>query len=310
MRGDVATPLACVLALIGSATAGALAPEAAWAPRVEAPPARPERIVSLALAGDEIALALVAPSRILALEAFVDDPHASNVVEEARAVPGRMRQPIVAETILAAEPDLVILPAWSDPQIGALLAHQGVPSHRLGSAESLDEVRAQVRELGAVLGEPARAEALVAAMDARLDAVRARGAARSERPSVLLAAWSGRTPGRGTIFCEIVELVGARCAAADEGLEGFAALPLEQLLAFDPDVVVTNRYRADASARELVPERPIDEDPRHRTLRAVREGRVVDLPTAHLLATSHHVAALAEDLSRALDDLERRPVAP
>jgi iron complex transport system substrate-binding protein len=298
---DLATPLACVLALAGSALAGALAPEAAWAPRDVPTPARPARIVSLALPGDEITLALVAPSRVLALEEFVDDPRASNAVDLARAVRGRMRQPIVAETILAAEPDLVILPAWSDAQIGALLAYQGVATHRLGAASSLAEVREEIRALGAVLDERAGAEALVTAMDARLDAVRARGEARAERPTVLLAAWSGRTPARGTIFCEVVELAGARCAAAEAGLEGYAALPLEDLLALDPDVVVINRYRADASAREIVPELPLAQDPRYRTLRAVREHRVVDVPTEHLLATSHHVASLAEDLADALD---------
>lgn len=301
MSHDVATPLACLLALVGSATAGALAPEATWTPRDGEGPERPTRIVSLALPGDEIALALVDPARILALEEFVDDPHASNAVELARAVRGRMRQPIVAETILAAEPDLVILPAWSDAQIGALLAHQGIATQRLGAAASTDEVRAQIHALGAALGERERARSLVRAMDARLDAVRARGEARATRPTVLLAAWSGRTPARGTIFCEIVELAGARCAAAEAGLEGYAALPLEQLLSLDPDYVVVNRYRADASAREIVPEPPIDEDPRYRTLRAVREDRVIDLPTEHLLATSHHVAALAEDLADALD---------
>lgn len=298
MRSEVSTPIACVAALIGSVAAGALAPEARWAAHAEAP-ARPERIVSLALPADEILLALVAPSRILALEEFADDPSASNVVREARSVGRRMRQPIAAESVLALEPDLVILPAWSDPQLGALIEHQGVAVHRVASPSSLAEVRAQIRELGAIVGERDRAEELVRAMDARIDVVRARPA--NAGPTVLLATWSGATPARGTIFCELVELAGARCAAAEAGLAGYAPLSIEQLLALDPDVIVENRYRADARARELVPAPSFADDPRHRTLRAVRDGRVIDVPTPHLLATSHHVAALAEDLSRALE---------
>ena len=297
---DLSTWLACALALAGSVTAGALAPEARWAPALVEREGHPERIVSLALPADELLLALVDPSRILALEEFVDDPSASNAVTEAHAVPGRMRQPIVAEAILAAEPDLVILPAWSDPQIGSLLALEGIHVHRVGSPASLEDVRREIRALGAVLGAVDGAEALIAAMDARLDAVAARAASRTERPRVLLAAWSGQTPARGTVFCELVALAGGRCAAAEAGYEGYALVPLEHVLELDPDVVVTNAYRADASARELVPEPPFAADPRYRTLSAVRTGRVVDVPSAHLLATSHHVAALAEDLSRAI----------
>lgn len=303
MPRDV-TPLACAVALVGSMAAGALAPEVNWRAQAVTPPPRPARIVSLALPADEILLALVDPSRVLALDEFADDRRASNVVREASAVPRRMRQPIVAEAILEAEPDLVILPAWSDRQLGALLALEGVPVHRVGSPSSLADIRAEIRALANVVGERARGEALIAEMDARLEAVRARARERRSRPTILLAAWSGQTPSRGTVFCDVVELVGARCAAAEAGYDGYALVTVEDLLVLDPDLIVTNAYRADSRAREVVPEPPISEDPRYRMLTAVRTGRVIDVPTRHLLATSHHVAALAEDLSRALDAAE------
>ncbi|HEY8430023.1 MAG TPA: ABC transporter substrate-binding protein, partial [Sandaracinaceae bacterium] len=169
MTNDAWTAIACTAALLASVGAGALVPGARWHGHAE-PPARPERIVSLALPADEIVLALVEPSRVLALEEFVDDPVASNVVQEARAVRGRLRQPITAEDVIALEPDLVILPGWSDPQLGALIEHQGIAVHRLASPSSLDEVRAQIRELGALLDEREGAERLVREMDARLDA--------------------------------------------------------------------------------------------------------------------------------------------
>jgi iron complex transport system substrate-binding protein len=304
VKYDVQSLLACVLALVSSISGAALAPSASSrAPRDAIHVARPRRIISLALPGDEITLALVDSERILALEEFVDDPHASNDVSNARRVAGRIRQPIVAEKILAAEPDFVILPAWSDPQISALLTLQGVPVHRLSAPSSIDDVRSQIRELGAALDEEERAAALIARMDARLEAVRVRGARRATHPRVLLAAWSGITPARGTIFCELAQLAGGRCAADDAGLEGQATLPMEMLWMLDPDLIVKNRFRADGSAREIIAEPRFEDDPRFRALRAVRERHVADIPTAHLLATSHHVASLAEDLCDALDDL-------
>ncbi len=306
MKYDVRSVLACVLALSLSFGGAALAPNAhSRAPEDATLSARPRRIVSLALSGDEILLALADPERILALETFIDDPQTSNDIEGARRVTGRIQQPIAAEKILAIEPDFVILPAWSDPHIGALLAMEGVPVHRLSAPSSIDDVRTQIRELGAALEEEERAAMLIAHMDERLEAVRARGMRRPVRPSVLLAAWSGITPARGTLFCELVLLAGARCAAADAGLEGQANLPTEMLWMLDPDLILTNRFRADGSARELIAESRIEDDPRFRTLRAVREGRVVDIPPAHLLATSHHVASLAEELGDVLDDVAR-----
>ncbi|UJR81574.1 ABC transporter substrate-binding protein [Sandaracinus amylolyticus] len=301
---DLATPIACALALAASATLGALAPESTWAPQPVAPPPRPSRIVSLTLPADEIVLALVSPDRVLALEAYVDDAQASNVVADARAVRGRMHQPITAEAVIAARPDLVLLSGWSDPQLEALLGVQGVPVERVISAQSLEGTRAQITRIGALLDEPQRAREVIAAMDARIDVVRAHGAARRSRPRVLLFSWSGHTPAEGTLFCELAVLAGATCASTEAGLSGYAPLTIEHLLELDPDVIVTNRYRADGRARAVVPEPALEDDPRLRTLRAVREDRVIALPSAHLLATSHHVASLAEDLSRALDALE------
>jgi ABC-type Fe3+-hydroxamate transport system substrate-binding protein len=98
----------------------------------------------------------------------------------------------------------------------------------------------------------------------------------------------------------VAEIAGATCATTAAGLEGEVPLGFEQLLALDPDVIVVDSYRADARAREIVVEPAIDRDPRLRSLRAVRTRRLLSIPSAHLLATNHHVAALAEDLAAAL----------
>lgn len=136
----------------------------------------------------------------------------------------------------------------------------------------------------------------------------ARGQVRAKRPTVILAPLDGYTAGRGTIFCELVELAGGRCAAAEAGYVGNAFLSIEHLLELDPEIVVASGYRADARARELVPDPPMQDDSRYRSLRAVRTGRVVEVPSAHLLATSHHVASLAEDLARVLDEVAGDPL--
>lgn len=299
MTSERATAVACALAVALSAVFGALAPSPAWTSARPASEACPQRIVSLALAADEVLLALLEDrSRILALEEFVDDPRASNVALEARAIPGRV--PLAAEAILALEPDLVILPPWSDATTEGLLALEGVPVHRAGSPSSIDDVRAQIRALAAVIGERARGEELIASMDARLAAVGERARGHRARSSVLLWSWSGHSPARGTLFSDVVAVAGGRDAAGEQGLTGFASISIEGLLAMDPEAIVLERYVADARARDVVPAPRFEDDARFASMRAVRDGRVLPIPSAHLLATSHHVAALAEDLEEAL----------
>lgn len=299
MTSERATAAACAAAIALSALLGAIAPSPAWTTARAAPEGRPVRIVSLALPADEVLLALVEDRRrIVALEEFADDPRASNVVDEARAIP--LRVPLEAEAILALEPDLVILPPWSDTTTEGLLAVEGVPVHRAGSPSSLDDVRAQIRALAAVVGERSRGEALVRAMDARLAAVGERARTHRTRPGVLLWSWSGYSPAAGTLFSDVLAVAGGRDAAGELGHTGFAPLTIEGLLAMDPEAIVLERYRADARAREVVPAPRFEDDPRFASMRAVRGRRVLPIPSAHLVTTSHHVAALAEDLEQAL----------
>ena len=300
MSRAVAEPLACVLALGASAALGVWTEGPRWAPRPVMENARPARIVSLSVASDELALALVPErARILALTRFADDPGASNEVEAARTVQGRVTA--LAEEVLALGPDLVLAPRWSAPELMALLAHEGVAVHAIDTPSSIDEVRASIAGLGAALDARPDAEALVHAMDARLARVAVQVAQRPGEvrgPRVVLWSDSGVTPAGGTLFCEAVERAGARCALAEQGARGYVPLTLEGLLALDPDVVVEARYRADGRARPLGADAALAELPAGRGLRAVRTGRVLALPTAHVLSTTHHVADLVEGLAR------------
>lgn len=294
-----ANAIACAIAIALSTAGGALAPAPEWSTAPSTSVSRPQRIVSLALAADEVLLAIVEDrSRIIALEEFADDPGASNVTAEARAIPRRV--PLAAEAILALDPDLAIVPPWTDATTVGLLALRGLAVHRAGSPASLEDVRAEIRALAAVVGERDRGERLIAELDARLAAVASRARTHRTRPSVLLWSWSGRSPAAGTLFSDVVAIAGGRDAAGALGLEGFAPMPIEALLALDPDAIVLGRYRADARAREVVPAPAFEDDPRFASLRAVRERRVLPIASAHLLATSHHVASLAEDLEAAL----------
>ena len=269
-----------------------------WTPGVPAGSLRARRIVSVNVGVDEILLSLVPPERIAALGALADDPEISNVTELARAVTGRVSQ-VDAERILALEPDLIVVPHYVRREVLVQLEEGGVDILRIPDCWSVNDIRGHLRFLGKALGEPERAEGLVREMDAVLEEVRSRTAGRP-RPRVLFVGSNGETQGRGTNFDLFVEAAGGINAAAEAGMEGRAALPMERALALDPDILLVLGYRSGRKARGPGVRPKLADDPAWQDARAVKEGRVHELNAAHMLSTSHHVTKTAEDLARIL----------
>ncbi|MFP5309758.1 MAG: cobalamin-binding protein [Actinomycetes bacterium] len=136
---------------------------------------------------------------------------------------------------------------------------------------ALADVRADVRRVAEALGVPAEGERVVAELDARIDAVRARVAG---RPPVRVATveWVDPFMAAGNWMPELVE------AAGGVELFGIAGAhspwtDLDALAAADPDVVVAMPC-GFGLARTVEEVRVLWEQPAWRDLRAVREGRV------------------------------------
>ena len=99
-------------------------------------------------------------------------------------------------------------------------------------------MRAQIRAMAALLGEETRGEALVADIDARLDALAAR-----RRPKLLRAIVlrpNGFTVGRGSLVDEILTRAGLVNIAAELGIESYGQIPLETVASAGAAVLVLN----------------------------------------------------------------------
>lgn len=288
--------LASGLALLLAGASGLLSAETRT-PAVPTVPAHPMRVVALGIPADEIALALIEPARIVALDRFADDPDASNVVERARMVARRVA--VDVEQVLATEPDLVLVPAWAGADLEVGLHRFGVATVRVGNATSIEGVRDNVRRVASALDAVEEGRVLVRRMDAALESARLRTEGLG-RPCVLLHAGSGYSPGAHTLFDELVEVAGGHLLLAQSGDEGLAPLSLEREISLDPDVVIVDAYRADARVRDITGTTGFVADRRFAHLRAVREGRVFPVSARFLLTTTHHVAETVEELVRAL----------
>lgn len=223
-----------------------------------------------------VLIAAVAPERLLGWPMQVSPAALAQLPASLRTLPmvGRLAgrgSTVSLERLLALQPDLVLDAGDFDANYRdsaeRVWQQTGIPIELV--AGRLADHPAQLRHVGKLLGVAARGEALAKAAEAQLALVRDVLATRpaTSRPTVYYGRGSdGLESGlAGSINTEVIEFCGGRNVAAAAGNGGLARVSLEQLLAWDPDVILTQ----DAAFAARAPQ-----DPRWRSLRAVREGRL------------------------------------
>lgn len=279
---DPRPPVAGLLALLLAVSAAAEQPTRTvvdGAGRTVAVPARVERVYAAGPPASVI-LYTLAPDKLLGWtraprpdeQAFMPDKYAA--LPELGRLTGRANTANV-ETVLRLRPDL-ILDVGSTRATYASLADRvqeqtGLPYVLLDG--KFDNTAALYRQLGALVGAPARGDALaryaeetMAEIDRRIATVPP-----ERRPRV----YYGRGPAgletglAGSINMEVLERVGAINVAAAAGTGGLTTVSREQVLAWDPEIILALDTRfAEAAAA----------DPVWRGVKAVRDGRIYAAP--------------------------------
>lgn len=256
--------------------------------------APPRRIASVTLATDEILLDLVGPERLLGVSHFADDPAISNVADR---LDSGLRTDLVGnpEFLISLDADLVVLTTFNNPAALDQMLDADVPVFVLEGFNTLADVRSNIRLLGRVTGQEARADALVSEMDAQLDAIR-QAIAGHEPVRVLYYEPGGITYGPGSTVDEIITLAGGINVVAEFDLGAYPVVNPEFLIAADPDVILLGGWFSDA-------DNPLDwfmRDPVFSTLTAVQQGRVYPVNDAHFTTVSHYLVRGVEDVARLL----------
>ena len=200
--------------------------------------APPARIVSQTLASDEILFALIDHARIVGVSTLASDPNYSNIVAEATALGApRIKN---AEDVIVLKPDLIFVASYSRAEVVDLLRASGAPVFRFASFDSIADLLDVIRTLGRAVGAETQAD--TPGRPTSSDACRRCGTApvpAGPPPRVLSFSPAGQSAGKNTTFDDIVRYAGGINVAAEHGFSGFPRLSVEQLLAWDPDVVVT-----------------------------------------------------------------------
>ncbi len=143
------------------------------------------------------------------------------------------------EEILALNPQVVLMNdmAQSEEQVRQL-EDNGVKVV-VSKAADIEGVYYAIRMIGTLMGKAENAESVIADMQATFDEIRAAG--KDEGKTVYFEVsplqWGLWTAGKGTFMDELAEICGLKNAFAD--LEDWQAISEEQVLARDPDYIVT-----------------------------------------------------------------------
>jgi iron complex transport system substrate-binding protein len=213
--------------------------------------------------------ALGAGDRLIGRDDFSDYP------PEAAEVPsiGSLYPTVNAEAVVALEPDLVLAAGITNPEDVQRLEDLGLTVYASRVNTGLEDIYADIADVGRLIGRTAEAEALVADMRARVEAVTAKTSALTEKPVVFYEIDATEpskpwTPGPNSFIGQLVGMAGGT-NAGDIAADQYAQLSLEQLVAQDPDVIILGSATYGGQTPELVAQRTGWE-----TISAVQNGAV------------------------------------
>lgn len=206
--------------------------------------AAPRRIVSINPCLDAILVEVASPDQIAGISRYSHDPRATSLrIEIARRFASIDD---TAESVLAADPDLVLAGTLvAAPTIEAL-KRLGIPLVQLQVAESVAESKAQVTAVAQSVGRRERGVELNRRIDAALAASRWTG----KLASALIWQGSGLVPGKGTLADELLARTGFTNVSRSIGLEQWDILPIEDMLAHPPDVLLAGESNMGAGSAD------------------------------------------------------------
>ena len=143
------------------------------------------------------------------------------------------------EEILALNPQVVLMNDMGQSEEQVKQLEENGVKVVVSQASDIEGVYYAIRMIGQLMGREENAEAVIADMQATFDEIRANS--KNEGKTVYFEVsplqWGLWTAGKGTFMDELAEICGLTNIFAD--LEGWASISEEQVLARDPDYIVT-----------------------------------------------------------------------
>ena len=207
------------------------------------------RIASMNVCTDQLLIPLADPEQILGLSRFSRDAWQSFAAQNAR------HYPILsggAEDVLVLKPDVVVAILFDKRSTRELLKAQGLHLAEFSVPRNLDEVKAQIRQMGEIVQHADRAEAEIARLDAAV--ARARRTVVEKHYSVLPLSRRGWVSGSDSLVSSLLTETGLFNAAGGLGVDTSGYASLEAIVNAKPDFLLVSEAgdRAEDDGRAFL----------------------------------------------------------
>jgi iron complex transport system substrate-binding protein len=207
------------------------------------------RIASMNVCTDQLLITLADPAQILGLSRYSRDAWQSFAADDAshyKILSGG------AEDVLVLKPDIVVASLFDKRSTRELLRKKGLHLAEFTVPRNLNEVKAQIRQMGDITGHPGRAAAEIARIDAAI--ARARQAVADRHYSVLPLSRRGWVSGSDSLVSSLLAETGLFNAAGDLGVGFGGYASLEAIVNLKPDFILVSEAgdRAEDDGRAFL----------------------------------------------------------
>ncbi len=224
----------------------------------------PRRIISLKPSITDTVYALGLGERLVGVTKYCDAPDGAKKPEIA----ADYTRPYT-ERIIGLRPDIVIGSEENSSQRSIDALRRAGLSVELFPFTTLGETLDSIEKISALLGAPERGKRLRGEIEGRLDALKKRYG--DKKPAGAVVVW-GLKPtilaGPGTFMDEAIAYIGLTNAAKGTSVR-YPKIGLEQLIAFDPDIIIDLSMDIKPGSAQERPWSNVN------SIKAVREDRVV-----------------------------------
>jgi iron complex transport system substrate-binding protein len=261
---------------------------------------KPEKIISLTLVTDEILPELTSLSKIQSMTNLSLDEGVSNIIEIAKKVPVKLDADI--EKVISMKPDLVFVADWKEKEFVQQLRDAGINVFQFKSPITIEDVKQNITDFSKMLGEVDKGQSLNKWIDDKLntiqDAIKSLDSAKKLTVLYYNPAF-GNTYAKGTSMDEVLTRAGLINIPSRENLSQWPAVSKEQIIAWDPDVILLPSWSYDKIKDPKAIAEQFKKDASFVNLKAVKNNRVLMLPDKHLLDNAQYMVLGIEDVAKA-----------
>ena len=235
-------------------------------------PVRPyQRIASLNPVADRLLLELVEPNRLVAVTAYSVQKHPDGWRFKQQAEIATSND---IESILAANPDLVIASQFTAASYIARLNEENIAVFDLGEARGAATTLANIETLATLLDATQRGERLANSYRRQLSALETRTRDLPRKQGLYLSFYADAFFGgtTGSSYADMLRYAGVSDLAAKHGYKDWPKYTPAQVLAMNPEMIITQRGMGSAICRHSI----------LKSLPACATGgRVIELPDGY-----------------------------